>query len=178
VASSYRDALSTVLDNVILLMLVPYRYLSLPFLPESIRNIGRAGGSFKKHMERISKDEFAALERGNEGAGSLITSLTKALKASQVKLDAVKLQNGLSVNEIDGNIFVINFAGHDTTASTLAFSMALLATSPEAQAWLAQEFVLSLLKPIVDGSIPASTHNSFGAVPFWQVSSISSSACN
>jgi hypothetical protein len=33
-AAPYRDALSTVLDNIILLTLVPYQYLLLPRSPE------------------------------------------------------------------------------------------------------------------------------------------------
>jgi cytochrome P450 len=46
---------------------------------------------------------------------------------------------GLSVDEIFGNIFVINFAGHDTTANTLAFTMILLAANPEVQDWVREE---------------------------------------
>jgi hypothetical protein len=65
-ASSYRDALSTVLENVISLVFALYWYLSLSFLLESIRNFGRAGSSFKKYLERIMKDDFAALKRGDE----------------------------------------------------------------------------------------------------------------
>ncbi len=43
------------------------------------------------------------------------------------------------MSEILGNIFVINFAGHDTTANTLAFGMLLLAAHPEVQDWVAEE---------------------------------------
>lgn len=46
---------------------------------------------------------------------------------------------GLSMEEIFGIIFVINFAGHDTTANTLAFSMLLLAAHSEVRAWIAEE---------------------------------------
>ncbi|KAJ8071711.1 hypothetical protein OCU04_002027 [Sclerotinia nivalis] len=34
-AGSYRDALQTVLDNVILIMIIPFRYLKLQFMPKS-----------------------------------------------------------------------------------------------------------------------------------------------
>ncbi|KAB8230943.1 uncharacterized protein BDW43DRAFT_313513 [Aspergillus alliaceus] len=37
-------------------------------------------------------------------------------------------RKGLSEEEIIGNIWTINFAGHDTTANTLAFVLLLLAT--------------------------------------------------
>lgn len=46
---------------------------------------------------------------------------------------------GLTVDEIFGNIFVINFAGHDTTANTLSFGLLLLAAYPEVQDWVAEE---------------------------------------
>jgi cytochrome P450 len=42
----------------------------------------------------------------------------------------------LSVDEIFGNIFVVNFAGHDTTAHTLELTMILLAVNVEIQDWV------------------------------------------
>jgi cytochrome P450 len=138
-AASYRDALSTVLDNVILLMLVPYRYLQLPVLPRSFQRIGRAGAEYKEHMERMLKEEMAAFELRGSGTGGLMTSFVRALKAHEVQQGDTGKAQGLSKEEILGNMFVINFAGHDTTANTLAFAMLLLATKPHVQEWLAQE---------------------------------------
>ena len=46
---------------------------------------------------------------------------------------------GLTVDEIFRNVFIINFAGYDTTANTLAFSILLLATNPEVQDWVGEE---------------------------------------
>jgi cytochrome P450 len=137
--SSYRDALSTVLDNAILLMLVPYRYLLLPVFPKSLQRIGQAGLNFKGHMKRMLEEETAALNRGETGVGSLMTSFVKAQDTPGSNREASKTPKGLSVDEVYGNIFVINFAGHDTTANTLAFSMALLATEPNVQDWVAEE---------------------------------------
>jgi hypothetical protein len=105
---SYCDALSTVLDNAIILMLVPYRYLSLPFPPKSFQKIGAAGAEFKQHMERMLKEETAAIERGEIGAGSLMTSFARALNTSDGKKEGGRPPKGLSVDEIYGNIFVIS----------------------------------------------------------------------
>jgi hypothetical protein len=105
---SYRDALSTVLDNAIILMLVPYRYLSLPFLPKSFQKVGAAGAEFKQHMERMLEEESAAIERGETGAGSLMTSFVRALNTSDDKKESGRPPKGLSVDEIYGNIFVIS----------------------------------------------------------------------
>ncbi|KAJ5732313.1 cytochrome P450 [Penicillium malachiteum] len=46
---------------------------------------------------------------------------------------------GLMIEEIFGNIFAINFAGHDTTANTLCFATYLLAAHPEVQDWVSEE---------------------------------------
>jgi hypothetical protein len=50
----------------------------------------------------------------------------------------------LSVDEILGNIFVFNFAGHDTTAISLAYSVLLLVDHPEVQDWVAEELMFYL----------------------------------
>lgn len=47
-ASSYRDALQTVLDNAILIMIVPYKYLRVSFIPKKLARVGDAARVFKK----------------------------------------------------------------------------------------------------------------------------------
>lgn len=143
-ARTYRDALQTVLDNAIFLMLVPPRLLLLPLLPRSWARIGKAAADFKQYMMHMLDEETSLLERGKTGTGSLMTSFVRALdthrkEEANVKSDAGQSPKGLTVDEIFGNIFVINFAGHDTTANTLAFSMLLLAANPEVQDWVAEE---------------------------------------
>lgn len=142
-AGTYRDALQTVLDNVIVLMLVPRRLLQLP-IPRSLARIGSAAAKFKQFMMDMLDEETTLLQRGETGTGSLMTSFVRALETHR-KEEAVLKTNeglpskGLTVDEILSNIFIINFAGHDTTANTLAFSMILLAANPEVQDWVAEE---------------------------------------
>ena len=144
-ARSYRDALQTVLDNAIFLMLVPRRLLGLPLLPQSWARIGTAAADFKQYMIQMLDEEMSLLDRGKTGSGSLMTSFVRALDTHQkadslLEKDTVQSPSkGLTVDEIFGNIFVINFAGHDTTANTLAFSMLLLAANPQVQDWVAEE---------------------------------------
>lgn len=133
-ASSYREALSIVLDNVILLLLVPYRYLRMSILPRSLRRIGIAAAEYKQHMERMLDEETTALKQGKVGSDSIMTSFVRALNSHE----SGKSQ-GLSRDEVFGDIFTINFAGHDTTANTLAFAMFLLALEPEVQEWVFEE---------------------------------------
>jgi cytochrome P450 len=141
---SYRDALQTILDNCISLMIFRPRFLSLPFLPDSWKRVGRAAEAFKQYMVQMLEEEMSSLHEGKKGSGSLMTSLVRAGEnyfrdsgnTSAYKDGRTK---GLTVDEIFGNIFVINFAGHDTTANTLSFSILLLAAHPEIQEWVAEE---------------------------------------
>ena len=48
-------------------------------------------------------------------------------------------QEGLTEEEVYGNVFVFNFAGHDATANSLAIGICLLATRPDIQDWIAEE---------------------------------------
>ncbi|RYO83349.1 hypothetical protein DL764_009462 [Monosporascus ibericus] len=143
----YRDSLQTVLDNIILLMLVPYRLLAGPMVPKSWARIGNAAVSFKKYMMKMLEEETAALNQGKPGSGGIMTAFVRALDVHNQETSASETKNeeakrGLSVDEIFGNLFVINFAGHDTTANTLAFSMLLLAAHPDVQAWISEEVAL------------------------------------
>ena len=143
-ARTYRDALQTVLDNAILLMLIPPRYMLLPFLPRSWARIGNAAAEFKKYMIHMLDEETKLYNQGKSGSGTLMTSFVRAHDIHQKEKDldgfsSDKASKGLSVDEIFGNIFVINFAGHDTTANTLAFAMLLLAANPTIQDWISEE---------------------------------------
>ena len=138
-AFSYRDALSMVLDNAILLMLIPYRYLRYPIFPKSLQRIGEAGAMYKTYMEKMLEEETKALEQGKQGAGGLMTSFVRALDTHEAKREGTSRLQGLSVDEIFGNIFVINFAGHDTTANTLVFALFLLALEEKVQNWVTEE---------------------------------------
>lgn len=149
-AGSYRDALQTVLDHCIMLMIISPRLLSLPIAPKSWRHVSKAAADFKKHMVRMLDEETTAFSEGRAGSGGLMTSFVRAmdLKKKEAAKDTADSSppKGLTLDEIFGNIFVINFAGHDTTANTLAFSMLLLAAYPEVQDWVAEE--LQQLLPV------------------------------
>ncbi|KAJ6032488.1 cytochrome P450 [Penicillium herquei] len=144
-AGNYRDALQTVLDNCILLMIAPRKMLTLPFVPKSWHELAKAANNFKQHMVHMLDEEMKALNSGSAGSGGLMTSFVRAMdlrekaSTSSSEHSSHAPSKGLSVDEIFGNIFVINFAGHDTTANTLSFAMLLLAANPEVQDWVAEE---------------------------------------
>jgi cytochrome P450 len=136
---SYRDALQIVLDNAILIMLIPRQYLRYSWLPRNMQILGKAATDFKLHMTHMLEEETSMMNRGEKGSGSLMTSFVRALDTHQREDKNAVGTKGLSVDEIFGNIFVVNFAGHDTTANTLAFTMILLAINPEVQDWVREE---------------------------------------
>jgi cytochrome P450 len=45
----------------------------------------------------------------------------------------------MTEREIYGNLFAVNFAGHDTTSHTFTYTIYFLAAYPEVQEWLAEE---------------------------------------
>jgi Cytochrome P450 len=106
---------------------------------------GKAAAEFKQYMFDILKEETSLLEKGNVGTGSLMTSFVRVLHTHQKEEATAKNHldqspsRGLAVEEILSNIFIINFAGHDTTVNTLAFSKLLLAANPDVQDCVAEE---------------------------------------
>lgn len=137
---SYRDALQVILDNALLLLILRPKFLSSRYLPMSWQRVGKAASAFEAYMRKMLDEEMRSLDQGAKGSGSLMVSLVRAGDDYSTGSGSVDSPTkGLSVDEIFGNIFVINFAGHDTTANTLAFGVLLLAAHPEVQAWIAQE---------------------------------------
>lgn len=142
---SYRDALFIVHKYAIHLMLIPYHFFTGPLMPRGLARIGHAAASLKELMMKMITEETVALSRGEAGSGGLITQLVHALDPKTTQRtnsgDEVKTSRKgvLSVDEILGNIFVINLAGQDTTAIALAFALMLLAAHPDVQTWLHEE---------------------------------------
>lgn len=145
-SGSYRSTLATVLDNAILLMLIPYQYMKGPFLPKKLVKIGDAARAFKGHMVNMLDQETKALRENRSGSSGMMSSFVRALHVHEremIESPHLKVskdgKRGLSIDEIFGNVFILNFAGYDTTANIITFSSYLLAIKPEVQEWLAEE---------------------------------------
>jgi cytochrome P450 len=125
---SYRDALAIILHNALLLLLLGQKTVrKLSWVP-GLGPLSEANDRFQEYMTEMwaerSTDDHDGKARGN-----FISSLVRA--SSEDKLD--------STEEVIGNIFVVNFAGHDTTAHSFAFTFMLLAWNIEVQKWMAEE---------------------------------------
>ena len=84
-------------------------------------------------MTDLYEEQKLALSNGQIGDRNLMTLLIQASEKE------AKTSVGLTENEIYGNMFVFNFAGHDTTAHTLTFVFMFLAAKPAVQDWLGEE---------------------------------------
>lgn len=135
---SYRDALSLILRNVIILFIVPRSFLRLSFMPKKLRDLGQATKEFQKYMEEMLARERQLISKRVPGQGNLISALIRASEEAK-KLDENESVQGLQDEEIFGNIFIYNLAGHETTANTIAFAIVILAAYPEWQDWIAEE---------------------------------------
>lgn len=146
--SSYGEALRVILDRCIPLVILGRKNLSKPWLPKSFRELYQATLVFQDHMTKVYENEKQAMIRGGKQEHNLMTSLVRASQANanqKVDGSAGFNQEGLTEEEIYGNIFVFNFAGHDATANSLALGISLLATRPDVQDWITEEinFVLA-----------------------------------
>jgi cytochrome P450 len=61
------------------------------------------------------------------------------VRAAKLSKADEKGRNSLSDDEIFGNLFIYNLAGHETTANTLAYAVALMATNRGVQDWVGEE---------------------------------------
>lgn len=132
-ATSYKESLKVVLENCILIMALGTEFLSKPWLPQRLRRVHQACVSFQKYMTEVYEDEKRAFRNEKSIHRNIMTSLIRASHEEALT------SGGLTEKEIYGNLFVLNFAGHDTTAHTLTFAVMFLAANPAVQDWLSEE---------------------------------------
>jgi cytochrome P450 len=134
---TYRDALSMLMTNIVICVLAAKLTLPTWMLPRKFGDIREAIDNFKRYMAEMLKKEKAAIAMGKPDGNNLMSSLIRASEASRA---VDKGRNAaLSDEEIFGNLFSHNLAGHETTSNTLAFAIALLAAHPNWQEWVAEE---------------------------------------
>ncbi|PQE30165.1 cytochrome p450 protein [Rutstroemia sp. NJR-2017a WRK4] len=139
---TYRDSISIILENVLVIMVLPEKTFTLPFMPKSFRQVGWAMKSFRDYMSAQVTAEKKLIQNGEAGAGNLVSNLVRASDEAVTTTSESGHNNKLKPltnAEILGNIFVFNFAGHDTTAISLAYGMLLLVAHPEVQDWVHEE---------------------------------------
>jgi cytochrome P450 len=81
------------------------------------------------------EEERAGVDKLDSEKDNLLTALVRASNAASQG----KERSSLSHDEIMGNLFVYNVAGHDTTANTICYALYVLAAQPGYQDWVGQE---------------------------------------
>jgi hypothetical protein len=140
---SHRDALMTILENlissIILAGMKEQAEKWKAVLSQRLQKILLAIKEFEKYTDEAVAAERAALISGNgENKGNLMSTLIRT--SDRARADGGK--SGLSAltdEEIRGNYFIFNLAGHDTTANTLGYAIALLACNNDVQKWVVEE---------------------------------------
>lgn len=155
---NYRISISLVLENILLILIVGPKILTSRYRPHAWARVGHAITDFKAYMQDMYMEEKNRLDSGKEGGDNIISSLVRASEAASVvsqngsTLNSFQYSNvesnRLTETEVYGNIFVYNFAGHDTTATTLGWALYLLAAHPEVQDWMFEE--INFYLPNVD----------------------------
>lgn len=133
---TYKDALKIILRNLLITIIMSSVKLPSWLLPRKALDVSEAITNFKSYMAEMVEEERTSITKGEVDKDNLMSVLVRAAELS--KADE-KGRNSLTDDEIFGNLFIYNLAGHETTANTLAYAVALMATSKSVQDWVGEE---------------------------------------
>lgn len=137
---TYMEATKIVVENLVAAAVFPARLLLLPMFPPAWQSIGHAKNEFPIHTRRMLEQERLVQARGKETRSNLMSMLVRMEgKKGNPDGKATSRAQTLSEEEVQGNLFVFTSAGFDTTANTMAYALAELATRPQWQDWLYEE---------------------------------------
>ncbi|KAH7063432.1 cytochrome P450 monooxygenase-like protein [Macrophomina phaseolina] len=135
---SYRNCLAAVLEDFIMMALLPKKIWVLPWLPKKWQKFWMYKQELKSYMvEMVEKTRNESSEHANL-LSVLVRKNDEARQLKEVDPDA-GVKRGLSDDELYGNIFIYSFAGHETTAHAVCYAMYFLAAYPEVQDWVSDE---------------------------------------
>lgn len=152
---SYRDALLTVLRNFTLLVMIPMSIMNFRIMPKSVQLVGEACQEFKLYMkEMVDTEKATAAHRPAADATNLLSALVRASEiASHDKPENGHMgRGGLAEDELYGNLFIYNLAGHESTANTIATAIMYLAAQPYWQGWLHEEITTTVQSDTLQSS--------------------------
>lgn len=157
-AASYRESLHVLLGSVRTLVVTPKWVYRLPgwCIPSGyLSRFVETRRVFGRHMEEMVRQRKADIATGNTRTDDSTFLSALVLKSEEVRREEEQQQGGLgkgavaggggaragslSNDELYGNLFTYNLAGHETTANTLSFCVYLLAAFPGLQEWVRDE---------------------------------------
>lgn len=140
VSANHKNSLQMILEDCILIMALGPKALATarPWLPKTwkLGVLPETCAEFQQYTTEMYEEEKAkAVKPDPSSVRTLISSLVSASQA-EAKTEA---GTGLTESEIYGNMFMLNFTGHDTTAHTFTFAIHFLAAYPDVQTWVSEE---------------------------------------
>jgi hypothetical protein len=80
-SSTYKDSLSVILRNVLVIIVLPTVAFQVLFMPTKWRQIGWAISDFRRYMLDQLADEKRLIAEGKPGSGTLMSNLVRASEA-------------------------------------------------------------------------------------------------
>ncbi|OAP58718.1 hypothetical protein AYL99_07808 [Fonsecaea erecta] len=150
---SFLETIHTLMDNLFAtIVLASATRAPVWLLPRRFRRVRTALVECRRYLVAMVKAEREAYDAGGsqEGGNSnnnLMSTLVRVSEQAKKELHGVdnntdhktRGRQWLSDDEIYGNLFLYNLAGHETTANALTYGIALLAAHPELQDWIGEE---------------------------------------
>ncbi|KAH7360821.1 cytochrome P450, family 5, subfamily A [Rhexocercosporidium sp. MPI-PUGE-AT-0058] len=131
---SYKNALRMILGNIFVSYLVKSNQAPAYIPKSTVTEVGTALTEFQQYMEDMIDEEKAKI--GTSMANDNLMSVLVHASESEGRGDD---RGGLTKEEMLGNLFIYNLAGHDTTANTIGYAVYLMASDSKWQAWIREE---------------------------------------
>ncbi|KAG8778193.1 hypothetical protein FRC15_010928, partial [Serendipita sp. 397] len=125
---TFQEALKVLMSNIIMRIALPDRILGLWQKGRDVRDASR---DFKRYIENII--EVRQQQPPEDRKSDLLSNLIAAAALESSEDDKGSSKYSFGNEELAGNVFIFLFAGHETTAHTLAFVLALLAVHQDVQ---------------------------------------------
>lgn len=148
-ATPSQDSFSLILDNIFIVLVIPFSILNLKMSPTKWRMIAQAITKFRNDVGALLEKERKHIVQGTaprQNLASLLFRASEEVKGGSHSANETKErtpwdqdQKSLTDREIMGNIFIFYVAGHETTGTTLSYLILLLAAHPQWQSWAAEE---------------------------------------
>ncbi|KAF8068990.1 cytochrome P450 [Lyophyllum atratum] len=122
---SIQEALRILADSYIVGLMAPDWVRYLP----GFGHIRKAFDQFSTFMHREVEARTAEVRNEEESADERVDAFTMLVKANEQETGKLRLSD----QEVIGNVFIMLFAGHETTANTLAATLSLLALHQDIQ---------------------------------------------
>lgn len=141
-----RNSLAYLLKSIRFLVLTPLWVYSMPpaVLPGKLSKYVSAHREFRRYMEKMVKEKKAEVATGEISDDTFLNTIVS--KSEEFRklgkpstIEGASVSGGLYDEEIYGNLFTFNFAGHETTAGTLTYALHLLAVYQQMQDWVREE---------------------------------------